>query len=159
MGIKSQSTSRSELSGLIPRITLRFLQFVFALAVAGLYGTDVNNARKHGVAGDPKWVYAVTISGLSALTCIIFMIPFVKYYLFFAWDALLFIFWVAVFGVFGKMYIHENPEGDAGIQRMKNAVWVDLFNMVLWFVTAVYGGVMFLKCRKTRPTITGRATV
>ncbi|KAI9715062.1 MAG: hypothetical protein M1812_006180 [Candelaria pacifica] len=159
MSVKVQPTSRSELSGFIVRTSLRFLQFVFALAVAGLYGTDLNNARKHGIAGDPKWVYAETIAGLSALTCIVFMVPFVKSYLFFAWDVLLFIFWVAVFGTFGKMYIHENAEGDAGVQRMKNAVWVDLFNMLLWFVTAVYGGMMFFRYRGARTTVSGKAMV
>ena len=36
------------------------------------------------------------------------------------------ILYTALFGLFGRMFIRENPEGNAGIQQMKNAVWVDL---------------------------------
>jgi len=41
---------------------------------------------------------------------------------------------------------------------MKNAVWVDLANMLLWLVTAVYGGIMFFMQRR-RSLHTGRAKV
>ena len=37
-------------------VILRFLQFVFGLAVVGLYGQDLNNARKAHVYADGKWV-------------------------------------------------------------------------------------------------------
>lgn len=57
------------------------------------------------------------------------------------------------------MYIKENPEGDAGIQRMKNAVWVDLANALLWLISAVYGTVLFFFGRQKRSLHTGRATV
>lgn len=36
------------------------------------------------------------------------------------------ILFTALFGLFGKMFIHANTGGDSGIQTMKNAVWVDL---------------------------------
>lgn len=42
--------------GVVSRLVLRSLQLVLALAVAGLYGTDINNARRHNLAGDPRWV-------------------------------------------------------------------------------------------------------
>ena len=64
-----------------------------------------------------------------------------------------------MFGVFAKMYIHENPEGDAGITRMKHAVWVDLINMLLWLVTAIMGVVLFFTMREGRSLHTGRAKV
>ena len=69
------------------------------------------------------------------------------------------ILWIALFGLFGKLYIHENPEGDAGIQRMKNAVWVDLVNALLWLISAVAGAVMFFFGGEKRSLHTGRATV
>lgn len=53
---------------------------------------------------------------------------------------------MAVFGVFGKIYIHAKPV-DGGVKRMKNAVWVDLVNMLLWLVTAVVGVVAFFMMR------------
>ena len=42
---------------------------------------------------------------------------------------------------------------------MKNAVWIDLINMILWLVTALYGAVMFFALRNKRSMHTGRATV
>ncbi|KAI9844164.1 MAG: hypothetical protein M1837_005764 [Sclerophora amabilis] len=151
------SSSNGGTCGSIFRWALRVLQFVLALAVAGLYGTDLNNARKHELAGDPKWIYAVVVAGLSALTTLVYLVPFVKSYFMFGWDAILFLLWMVVFGTFGKMFIEEDPEGDGGIQRMKNAVWVDLVNMVLWFITAVYGGFTFSRRRRTQ--FSPRATV
>lgn len=69
------------------------------------------------------------------------------------------ILWTAVFGIFGKLFIHEDPEGDSDIQRAKNAVWVDLINMLLWLVTAVAGGLMFFRNRGGKSLHTGRANV
>ena len=58
------------------------------------------------------------------------------------------------------MYIKEDPEGDSGVQRMKNAVWVDLTNMLLWFISAVYLTFLFLRFRRGgRSLHTGRANV
>ncbi|KAI9684110.1 MAG: hypothetical protein M1829_003380 [Trizodia sp. TS-e1964] len=160
--VRSASPSPRGHSGtlfVIVEWALRVLQFVMALAVCGLYGTDLNNAKMNNKYADPKWVYAVVIAGFSAITCVVYAVPFIKSHLFFAWDAILFILWVAVFGIFGKMYIHEDPEGDSGIQRMKNAVWVDLVNMLLWLITACLSAALFFKYRHTRSLHTGRANV
>lgn len=63
-----------------------------------------------------------------------------------------------MFGIFGNLYIHANAQGDGGITRMKNAVWVDLVNMLLWLITAVMSMVMFF-LRGRRSLFTGRAAV
>ncbi|KAK7713025.1 hypothetical protein SLS57_007586 [Botryosphaeria dothidea] len=131
------------LPGLLARVFLRFLQFVLALTVCGLYGVDLDNARKAGAYADSKWVYAEVTAGLSAITCLVYFLPMIKSLFFFAWDWVLFILWIVVFGIFGKMYINEAPEYVSGIVRMKHAVWVDLVNMLLWFITAMYGTVMW----------------
>lgn len=50
------------------------------------------------------------------------------------------IFWMALFGVFGKLYINDHPTPEqSGQIRMKHAVWVDFFNALLWLATALYG--------------------
>ena len=87
------------------------------------------------------------------------MVPKLKFWYACGWDAVLFVLWVAVFGIFGKLFIHENPEGNGGIKRMKNAVWVDLINMLLWLVTGVMGVVLFSTLRSGRSMLTGRAKV
>ena len=70
------------------------------------------------------------------------------------------ILWVAVFGLFGKIYMHADPAGNSGVQRMKNAVWIDLINMLLWFLSAIYSAVLFYRFRRGHSSLhTGRATV
>ena len=69
------------------------------------------------------------------------------------------ILWIALFGVFGKLFIKEDPEGDGGITRMKHAVWIDLINALLWLFTAIYGGIAFWSNHSGRSLHTGRATV
>ena len=69
------------------------------------------------------------------------------------------ILWTAVLGVFGKMYIHEDPKGNSAVKRMKNAVWIDLVNMLLWLGTAVMATVAFFAIRGGRSLHTGRAAV
>jgi H+/Cl- antiporter ClcA len=77
----------------------------------------------------------------------------------FAWDITLFVLWCAVFGLFGSMYIHENAEMDSGVQRMKNAVWIDLICLLLWFITSIMGAIGFVRGRNNRTLHTGRAVI
>jgi hypothetical protein len=142
--------------GAAVRIVLRFFQFVLGITVIGLYAIDLDRARKAGVYIDSKWVWSVVCGTLGALVSLAFMLPLMKAWFFFYVDALVFLCYLVAFGIFGKMYIPENPEGNAGIQRMKNAVWVLLTNMLLWLMTAVYGAVVFWKNRKARTSLTGR---
>jgi len=138
----------------------RLFQLALGLAVCGLYGVDLQNAKSQGKYQDSKWVYAEVVGGLSAFTAVLYMIPFVMRIPFaFVWDAILFFMWIVLFGIFGNMYIKENAEGDAGITRMKHAVWVDLANALLWLFTAVAMAGYWWKHRSTKSQFTGRATV
>lgn len=68
--------------------------------------------------------------------------------------------WTALFGLFGNIYIKDKPTPEQkGQIRMKNAVWVDLVNMLLWLITFAYGLVIWFRRRQTRSTYTGRAIV
>ena len=51
--------------GVLFRATLRSLQLIMALAVCGLYGSGLNDARKNHVSGDPKWVSKVRANPLN----------------------------------------------------------------------------------------------
>lgn len=73
----------------IANLVLRFLQFVFALTVIGLYGTDLNHARKNGLKSDSRWVYAEVVAVLSALTALVFAVPGLRSYWAFGWDGVL----------------------------------------------------------------------
>lgn len=70
------------------------------------------------------------------------------------------ILWTALFGIFGKIYIPDHPTPEqSGQIRMKHAVWVDLVNMLLWLVTAIYGLIIWLRRRSGTTVHTGRAHV
>lgn len=143
-------SSSGGITGALLRLVLRLLQFVLALTVAGLYGIDLHHAHEAHVGANSKWVYAEVVAGLSAFTCLVYGIPFFKSYWAFGWDWVLFILWVALFGIFGKIYIpaHPTPK-QAGIIRMKHAVWVDLTSMLLWFITAIFSTVIWLRGRQS----------
>lgn len=74
---------------LILNLTLRFLQFIFAITVCGLYGTDLNKAHKEHKYTDSKWAYAVVVGALSAVTALVYVIPKLKSYWAFGWDVVL----------------------------------------------------------------------
>ncbi|EXU96901.1 hypothetical protein X797_009984 [Metarhizium robertsii] len=145
---------------------LHLVCFALALAVCGLYGQDLNHAHRQHVHSDSKWVssrlsarvYAVVVGALSAVTCVVWFVPALLRHagVFGAvWNSILFILWITLFGLF----IHENAEGDGDIQRMKNAVWVDLTSALLWLISAVATTVYWWRHRDARSTFTGRARV
>jgi len=75
-------------------------------------------------------------------------------------DSLSSVLWTALFGLFGSIYIKDHPSPEQkGQIRMKNAVWVDLANMLLWLITFMYGLIIWFRRRQTRSTHTGRAVV
>lgn len=146
--------------GYLAFAVLHFFQFVLALVVIGLYGIDLDRARKAGAPADGKWVYAEVVGALAALTALLYMIPFImRFAVIWVWSIILFIFWIALFGLFGNMYIKENAEGNADIQRMKNAVWVDLVNALLWLVGGVASFAYWWTHRERNTRFTGRAKV
>ncbi|TVY37521.1 hypothetical protein LCER1_G009109, partial [Lachnellula cervina] len=105
-------------------------------------------------------VYAEITASLSAITALLYLVPLISHIgLLFIWDTILFILWIALFGLFGNMYIHERAEGDGGVQRMKNAVWVDLVNALLWLFSAVGMLAFWVRGRGGRSRWTGRAAV
>ena len=105
-------------------------------------------------------VYAEVVGALSALTALLYSVPFIlRFAAVPAWSFVLFILWTALFGLFGSMYINEDPEGNGDIKRMKNAVWVDLANMLLWFIHTVGAAAYWWFHRERHSRFTGRAKV
>jgi hypothetical protein len=49
------------------------------------------------------------------------------------------ILWAAASGVYGEVYLSVQPDDpDAGHQRMRSAVFVDIINMLFWFISSAY---------------------
>lgn len=139
---------------------LHIVQFALAITVCGLYGVDLQRAHVEHKYIDSKWIYAEVVGAISALTAVLYLVPFIlRFWLVWAWNIILFILWIALFGVFGKMYIHEDPEGDAGITRMKNAVWVDLASALIWLFLALAAFGYWWGHRERVTRFTGRARV
>lgn len=89
MGIFDTVRNHSHSGGLIGalfRAVLRFVQFVLAIVIAALYGVDLHHAHQAGAYTDGKWVYAEVVAGLSAVTCLVYAVPFIKSYWAFGWD-------------------------------------------------------------------------
>ncbi|KAH8701740.1 hypothetical protein BGW36DRAFT_104450 [Talaromyces proteolyticus] len=142
---------------------LRFFQFVMGLTVIGLYGVDIHHAHEKKVHADSKWVYAEITASIATITATIYLLlpccmksrSFARIHAThlpsFVWEGIICILWLTLFGIFGKMYIGENPEGDSGITRMKHAVWVDLTNLLLWAISATWCGLRWWKGKATAP--------
>ncbi|KAF5018603.1 hypothetical protein F66182_9395 [Fusarium sp. NRRL 66182] len=144
----------------VPRLVCRGLQFIFAIIACGFYGHRV---RKDGEADhgfSPEWYFALTVAGVSAVTSILFVavtplgaLPVIgsklklfKTYRAFAWDLILFLTWIVVFGIFAGIFLHRDSDDKykgSSTGPMKTAVWVDLVNSILWLTSGVYG------CMKT----------
>ncbi|KAH9892251.1 hypothetical protein F4778DRAFT_784617 [Xylariomycetidae sp. FL2044] len=137
----------------------RALQFIFAIVVIGLYGHRVDNDRKAGNPQSAAWVYAVLVAGLSCITCLIYSIPLglIKVQRLFAWDLILFVLWLAVFGTFAALFLHR--EGDeyqgTSVSTMRHAVWVDLVNAIFWILTGVWGFVRTFIVKTVRGRLDG----
>lgn len=88
MGWINRNVDADHFMGL-SRYILRIAQLVLALTVAGLYGIRINAERKAHASISHDWLFAAVVAGLAALTAIVYMVPAVKSFLFFIWDAVL----------------------------------------------------------------------
>ncbi|KIX09461.1 uncharacterized protein Z518_00541 [Rhinocladiella mackenziei CBS 650.93] len=143
---------------------LRTLQLIDGLVVIGLYGVDLNKANKEDKYSDQKWVYAVTVGSIAAISAVLYslasiFLPYRTVALLFAWDWMVAILFAAQSGIFGTMYLNEKTEMEGGIYRMKVAAGFDLAGLVLWFITAVIGTWWILtEKRNTAPVPEDRKT-
>ncbi|KAF2114117.1 hypothetical protein BDV96DRAFT_109811 [Lophiotrema nucula] len=147
-GEKGQVREDSTIAAYI-RTALRFLQIVLGLTVITLYAPYLVRAHKQGKYQDSKWLYASITGGLSMGFAV--LLWFLRGWLFFCLDILIWFQWLVLFGIFAKLYVPENPEGNKDIQKMKNAVWILLINNLLWLATAIWGGIKYFQVRK-QPT-------
>ncbi|OLN97679.1 hypothetical protein CCHL11_09159 [Colletotrichum chlorophyti] len=142
----------------IPRLVCRGLQFLFAIIACGFYGNRVDADRKADDGFSPEWIFAITVAGASAVTAVLFVaatplsaIPYVgskmklfKTYRAFAWDLVLFVAWIVVFGIFAGIFLKRDSDDSykgSSTSLMKVAVWIDLVNAIFWFVSGVYGAI------------------
>ncbi|RMJ22738.1 hypothetical protein PHISP_06401, partial [Aspergillus sp. HF37] len=113
---------------------LRTLQFILSLTVIGLYGHDIQPTAD---SSDPRWVYAVVVGFLGALTAFVYVLcdlvvlrnrplrtrPVARFGGM-VWEGVLVVNWLVVFGIFAGVFLGDNSDGDdnEGKGRMWNAV-------------------------------------
>ena len=130
------------------------LQFVLALVVAGIYGNDMNNQLKNNQPANPAFTFTVVVAGLCCVSALAFNIPKIKAYYAFPWDWLMAVFWLAIFGKWAQVFLSRDPNNSkddydsTNTQQMKNMIWIDLINLSLWFMTALYGTLVFFRRRR-----------
>ncbi|KAI9694382.1 MAG: hypothetical protein M1820_008982 [Bogoriella megaspora] len=161
-GTSDSSNSTPSNGGKLPRILsflLRLSQLCLSLATITIYAPYLTRAHSAHVYYDTRWFYAVVVSSLTILTCLILIgimslnsfrssvIP-IHVRPLMIWDYLLALLWVVVTGIFGTMYGKEKPEGDKRIVQMKNAVWVDLALFLLFLGSAAWATIRVLKHRR-----------
>ena len=67
-------------------------------------------------------MYAIVVACISAVTTLLYLVPFVlRFMLVWVWDLVLFVLWIALFGVFGKVCFMFPPGGE-GLAGRKRAV-------------------------------------
>ena len=71
------------------RVVARILQFLIAVAVVSLCAVVLDQQPKHEKQLFALCIFGEAIAGLSALTCVVYAIPGVKWYLCPYWDLVL----------------------------------------------------------------------
>ena len=90
MGFRDKAEhSHHSFAGFVFSAVLRFLQFVLALTVIGLYGQYLNSARLQHKYADPNFVYAVVVGVLAALTSLLYLVPLFVWSKLFGWDVVI----------------------------------------------------------------------
>ncbi|KAI5863919.1 hypothetical protein GGS23DRAFT_566000 [Durotheca rogersii] len=141
------------------RWAARGIQFILAVIVCGLYGRRVDIDHRAGNAQSAAWVYALVVGGFSCVTCVFYGIPNpftrLQSHRLFAWDLVLFILWIAVFGTFAAIFLKRDDDEYEGtsVSLMKCAVWLDLVNCIFWLATGVYGCVRTFVGRKVNDRV------
>lgn len=125
------------------RLTIRILQFAFALASGISYAIELN---QH-VSKDARssFIYTQFVFGATLFVLVLDSVT-VRHYRF-TWlvEWVLAIFYFAAFATFYQAYLEDGVgQGyeNVDLGRMKRAIWCDLINALLWSASALFSTVM-----------------
>ncbi|KAF2675614.1 hypothetical protein K458DRAFT_437855 [Lentithecium fluviatile CBS 122367] len=136
------------------RLGIRLLQLIFALAAGISYAIEL----AYGSTAS-AFIYSQVVFGLTFITLITDALTLRSYRLTFVVESTLCVLWLALFGVFYRIYlgneVARNPEyAAADMKRMKTAIWLDLVNFILWLTGAVFSTAMC--CSGIKAAIRGK---
>jgi hypothetical protein len=124
------------------RLSIRLLQFAFALASGISYAVDLS----HGETSHPStFIYVQVLFGLTLVTLVTDSITIRSYR--FTWTAewTLAVLWFVCFAIFYQAYLGSTIEPEyrgVNLRRMTRAVWCDLVNALLWSGSAAFSSAM-----------------
>ena len=131
---------------------VRFLQFVTGIVVLALYVQDIEG--KTDVATTlVSQLYSVIVGGVSALSALVFMFPFIAKPGTIWWmDMAILVNYGIVLAIWGGKYLGQ-PEPGLGNTldkdvRLHHACYVDAAGLMLWAATGIYAAVKFYRERK-----------
>lgn len=137
------------------RLTIRLLQFAFALASGISYAIELNQS----VSKDARssFIYTQFVFGATLFVLVLDSVT-VRHYRF-TWlvEWVLAIFYFAAFSVFYQAYLEDGVEQgyeNVDLGRMKRAIWCDLINALLWSASALFSTVMC--CSGIKAAIKGK---
>lgn len=135
------------------QLGIRVMQFVFALASGISYAIELSHNNSSG------FIYSQVVFGLTLIMLIIEAITLRSYRLVFLFESIICILWLALFGTFYSIYFGKGtnvePEyAGVNMNRMRNALWLNLINFLLWMASASFSTVMC--CSGTKAMIRGK---
>jgi hypothetical protein len=136
------------------RLSLRILQFGFALAAGISYAIELS---KGNTSDRSTFIYAQVVFGLTLSTLVVDSVTVRYYRTTWVWEWVLVILWVVCFGLFYEVYLTgavQQQYQKTNLHRMRRAVWCNLVNTVLWFASAVFTSTMC--CTGTKAAVNSR---
>jgi hypothetical protein len=136
------------------RLSIRILQFAFALAAGISYAAELS---RKSIPHQSTFIYSQVVFGLTLLTLVIDSITVRYYRLTWIFEWVLAILWFVCFAVFYQAYSMgtiERDYQDTDLGPMRRAVWCDLINALLWSGSAIFSSAMC--CTGTKAAITNR---
>ena len=159
MGFDLKRSSGSSPVINLSNLTIRALQAILGAAVIGIYASEyhpLTNSDYYYIRS--KFWLAVAVGSMSLITSVVFAaIPFFRAYRVvayaFFWDLILTFIWAATFGYMKHYFPWGKTASDIAdnykqslpqFEKLQDAVWLDLVNMLLWLITAIFGAVMLV---------------
>jgi hypothetical protein len=122
----------------VAQVTLRGLQFIFAVISAVLYGADLANWSATNTHAHASWIYAEVAAVLAAFSSTAqwwFALPRPGAV---TWDCVISLLWLVTVAVFAQNISNSaDIEQKFSINRIKVAVAIDAVNLALWLASVV----------------------
>jgi len=143
---------------LVARYFLRTLQLVCALTTIVIWGADIQGAKDGGYKIHGDWLFSVVVSSASLIVTVVWMVPVITDWRMWFIDAVMALFWLIVFAIWGRNYIPRTCT-DNNCQQLKLSAWFSLAAWLLWITTAVVGFILFNKDRIWMHSGSWKATI